>query len=413
MGSVVQGNDNERIARLLSWLRSEIDERAARFAKVNAGSIVRYRQAIESPDEPRILLLLDGAAAFRSAYEGTEHARWFDVFRSIASDGRQVGVHVIMTADRPGIMPSSVTAMFQRRVVLRMADANDYALMGLQNSVPEGDTPAGRGVIGDNEIQVAVLGGSPDLFEQARAMKLFGESMRDVGYTLARSVERLPELVSLSELPESVDEQPSLGIAYETLQPLAFPSSGVILVAGPPVSGKTATLITMVSSLRRHIPMSKCFLISQPRSDLVSLSCWDHVANTADDINETLTTLARVATEVDPEKTPVVLVVEGLPEFVGSGSDAILQDAIKNLNARGHLVIVEGEITTMTTSSPLLTLIRNERTGLLLAPDQMDGNVLRSQLPKMRKGDFPVGRGVLIVRGGAPTVVQVAFSDLA
>lgn len=60
VGSIVSGQDHERVARLLRWLRGLIDERALRYSKVDAATITAYRAIATVPDEPRILLLVDG-----------------------------------------------------------------------------------------------------------------------------------------------------------------------------------------------------------------------------------------------------------------------------------------------------------------------------------------------------------------
>jgi S-DNA-T family DNA segregation ATPase FtsK/SpoIIIE len=69
VGAIITGDDSERIARLLGRLRVLIDERADRYTKAAAGSITQYRELAGQPDEPRILLLVDGVGAFRQAYE--------------------------------------------------------------------------------------------------------------------------------------------------------------------------------------------------------------------------------------------------------------------------------------------------------------------------------------------------------
>lgn len=45
-----------------------IDERAVRYAAVNAGTVEEYRRLANQPDEPRILLLIDGFGG-SAAYE--------------------------------------------------------------------------------------------------------------------------------------------------------------------------------------------------------------------------------------------------------------------------------------------------------------------------------------------------------
>ena len=69
VGAVIDGDDTELVGRLLRRLRATVDERAARFAQVKAGTITEYRQLAGNPDEPRILLLVDGIGPFRQSCE--------------------------------------------------------------------------------------------------------------------------------------------------------------------------------------------------------------------------------------------------------------------------------------------------------------------------------------------------------
>ncbi len=62
--------------------------------------ITEYRELASKPDEPRILLLIDGIGTFREAYEVGPQYRLWETFQGIVADGRQVGVHVVVTADR-------------------------------------------------------------------------------------------------------------------------------------------------------------------------------------------------------------------------------------------------------------------------------------------------------------------------
>ena len=64
-----------------------------------------------------VLLLVDGMAAFREAYDYSNLTKWFTTFVQIATDGRQVGVHVIVTGDRPNAIPTSLGSSIQRRLI--------------------------------------------------------------------------------------------------------------------------------------------------------------------------------------------------------------------------------------------------------------------------------------------------------
>ena len=57
--------------------------RADRFAEVRAGTITEYRRLAGKPDEPRILLLVDGITTFRETYEFKGRERHFELFQQI------------------------------------------------------------------------------------------------------------------------------------------------------------------------------------------------------------------------------------------------------------------------------------------------------------------------------------------
>jgi S-DNA-T family DNA segregation ATPase FtsK/SpoIIIE len=47
--------------------------------------------------------------------------------------------------------------------------------------------------------------------------------------------------------------------------------------------------------------------------------------------------------------------------------------------------------------------------GIALQPDQADGAPFRAQFPRVRKADFPPGRGLYVTKSDPPVVVQVAL----
>lgn len=84
---------------------------------------MEYRRPANRPQEPRILPLIDGLPNFRNDFEiPAGRSIWCDVFKDILSGGRQLGIHVALTADRAGAVPASIAPSIQRKVVLRLAD---------------------------------------------------------------------------------------------------------------------------------------------------------------------------------------------------------------------------------------------------------------------------------------------------
>ncbi|OZB87952.1 MAG: cell division protein FtsK, partial [Microbacterium sp. 14-71-5] len=242
VGAVVRGDDVERVGRLLRHLRAVIDERATRYGAARADSVASYRSIAGAPDEPRILLLVDGIGAFRETYDSGPSPTPFALFEQIAADGRPVGVHVVVTADRPGAVPASIRSTLQRRLVLRLADEGDYSMLDVPADVVGAGSPAGRGVLDDLEIQVAVLGGSPSLTEQSRRLRSLAKGMHDLGtYAPGRvtPIRRLPDDIRLDGLPARVGPSVVVGMEDRDLSPWGFEPEGVCLVAGAPGSGRS------------------------------------------------------------------------------------------------------------------------------------------------------------------------------
>src|SRR5665811_1794109 len=155
VGSIVAGADHERLTRLLMFLRETVDDRAVRYSRASAATITDYRRIADAPDEPRIVVLVDGLTAFRQAYETGSKVRWLDLFPSLAAEGRPVGIHFVLSVDQRTGMPSSLASAVQRRVVLRMAHPDDYAFLGVAGDVLGMSSSPGRGLLNNAEIPVS------------------------------------------------------------------------------------------------------------------------------------------------------------------------------------------------------------------------------------------------------------------
>lgn len=409
VGSIIAGSDHERIVRLLGWIRELVDTRALRYSRLNAGTITDYRRLADAHHEPRILLIVDGVAAFRQAYESTDRLRWFDMLTSIATDGRPVGVHVVLSSDQRAGMTTALASAVQARVVLRLAGEDDYGLLGVARDVLSASSPPGRGLFGGSEIQVAVLGGTPDVVEQAAAIRRFAESMRRAGASAAQPIEKLPDLIQLTDLPTSAVDRPVVGMSSGTLAPFTVEPRGSFIVSGPPGSGRTTTLLTLVQSLRAWDTRVRFHYLGNRRSTLASVSFWSGRAYGVVEVAEYAAKLAVDLANGLATDPLAVVIVESIGEFVSGPADVALQDLAKICIAQDQFLIVEGETSTVTGSFGFLGAAKTSRAGLALAPDQSDGTtVYRTSFPRTNRGDFPPGRA-LHVALGRTEVVQIAY----
>ncbi|KAA9106457.1 FtsK/SpoIIIE domain-containing protein [Microbacterium rhizomatis] len=400
VGAIIAGDDQERVTRLLRMLRDIVDERSVRYGEVRAGTIAEYRRQANRPGEPRILVLIDGLGAFREAYEfAAGSAGWFTIFSQLAVDGRQVGVHFVMSGDRPNSLPTSIASTVQKRFVLRLATDDDYLLLGAPRDVLDAASPPGRGMIDGDELQFAVLGGSANMAVQSRELERLGESMRRNGIPQAPAVGRLPESVPLADLPvRTAGGEPVIGLADLDLGPLGIDPKGAFLLAGPPGSGRTTALATIGRAVRRASPQQPVVHLA-PRRTTLGLASESRFA--ADDPATVAALAESVATAIEGGMLmrPAIL-IEHVTEFTGTEAEASLDRLIRVAVRADGFVVGEAESSTWGQAWMLAQPFKAARRGLVLAPSDIDGEALfGTSLGRVRRSDFPPGRGFVIHQG--------------
>ncbi|CAN5368736.1 FtsK/SpoIIIE domain-containing protein [soil metagenome] len=405
VGSIVSGDDPERVVRLLRQLKGTLEERSARYAEVDAGSIVDYRRLADRPDEPRILLLVDNYPAFRTEFESsTARAPWYQALHQLVAEGRQLGIHVALSADRPGSMPSALAAGIQRRVALRLADETAYALLDYPRDILDSSSPPGRAIVDGFETQVAIVGDKQSVADQSRALAALAAAMRAAGRADVPPVGSLPKEYPAAALPDDLEGMPVLGISDDTLEPISFDPTGVFLLAGPPGSGRTTALEALVGSLRRAMPKAEYYYFGPARSQIGALEGWASSARTPDDIVDLAKELSATIKE-GKGTTKIVVVVEQVADYLSSPADAPLTDLFKAIKRSDQFLLAESETSSWSSSWPLLAEVRSARTGLLLQPESIEGEMLmKTTLPRVGRGEFPPGRGFYITRGKAVRV---------
>jgi len=397
VGSIVPGDDEDSVGRLLRYLVGIIEERALRYSALRAESLVKYRELADRSQEARILLLLDGFGNFRTTYEGSVSLlAQYNLFQRILIDGRTVGVHVAMTADRPSVVPTSVAASFQRTMVLRQSAEDAYAAMGVPKDILTPTSPPGRAMqVGRPlEMQLAILGTDLSTAGQARMVERLVGQIAEHHPTRPRQIQKLSAVVPAAEVPAQVAGRPVLGKEDATLAWMGFDPTGIILLSGPGQSGRTMAIRWLAESMRRALPDVPRIHFSASRTPLSGLDLWTISRSDVDSVAERLGTVMQYAMQPQQDGALISIFVEGLPDFVGSVVEEEMTALVRLCRRNGHLLVAEGESAAWGSPWPLVMEIRNARTGLLLQPEQADGdNLLRTPLPRARRSDFPPGRG--------------------
>ena len=418
VGSVVPGEDLDRVRRLVAHLTDVTNERSRRFSAASASRLDQYRSLTSSPDEPRILVVLDGLGAFRSVMEGSaENLQIFSQFQRLLAEGPAVGVHFVVTADRSLAVPASLASAFGRRLVLRLSDSDEYRALGLPPDVLTYDSPPGRGVFTDVQLEVqlavflsddAAAAGETSVAAQIRALESLASAVSSRHSERPMQIRPLPELVGPDEMPDEVGGRPVLGLEDASLAPIPFEPAGLVMISGPEQSGRTQALLWFAEAVRRWRPDTHLVHLSARPSPNTAADTWTRAADTGDDCLEVLDWCMGVVGDRTSQQ-PIAIFVEHFTEFVQGPCDAALMAVVQACKRNGHLLVAEAESPTWATYLPLITELRNARTGLLLQPDQSDGDLLlKTPLPRCRRADFPAGRGFW-VRAGRAAKVQVPW----
>ncbi|MFK4834641.1 FtsK/SpoIIIE domain-containing protein [Microbacterium sp. ZW T2_14] len=409
VGSVVSGDDVERVQRLLRTIRQMLDDRGRRFSEAGAASLTEYRAITGDVDEPRVILLLDGFGVFKQDWETTSaRAAYYSIFMRILGEGRPLGIHVVATADRYGAVPTAVSANVTKRVVLRMSDEGAYSILGVPKDVLNERSVPGRAIVDGLETQIAVIGGTTNVAEQNAAAAQFAAALRAAGAVEARNIGSLPTELDAASLPDRIDDLPVLGIGDDTLGPKGFEPVGTFVVAGPPQSGKTTAVRGIVRALERFDPKVELFHFGGRRAVLRDDRAWRRSAIGIEDVRA----LAKELKEIVADETlssRIAIVVENITEFGDTDAERPLKELFQAINRSDHFLVADGDVTQLSGGYGLIGELKAGRHGIALRPESYDGESLfKVPFPKVQRHEFPPGRG-LFVENGRFVTVQLAL----
>jgi len=422
-GAVVTRDQPERVARLLDRLAGEVSRRQQMLAMKGASSAAEQRAMAADPLErlPWMVLLLDNWEGYTSTFESYDYGKLLDAANRLFREGGSAGLKVVMTADRSGFS-GAVSSVFADKLILRMADPNDYSTGGLSAREVPKNMPSGRALRptdhGVLENQVALLAADPSGQAQVESLQRIGrEATERIGRVtrLPRQVRpmRVDALPPRITVPEAMALDPDFrpeplwalfGVGGDELAPVGVDlqeSGPGFVIAGPPKSGRSTTLMAATQSLtERGVPV---VLVTPRRSPLRQ---WEGRPNvlgvlggdaTGDDLRE-LTDKAG--------SDPYVVVVDDAELIYDTPLDEAFEEVIRTGLDGDHAIIAAGSADSMGSQyRGFLVEARKSRTGLLLSPQgAAEGDLFNVRLPR-DAGGGPTGRGLLI-RGGSVLQVQ-------
>jgi S-DNA-T family DNA segregation ATPase FtsK/SpoIIIE len=233
--------------------------------------------------------------------------------------------------------------------------------------------------------------------------------MVKAGASPAPAIERLTEQVLLNTLPGAPGESIVIGVADDSLAPVATPGSGSFVIAGPPGSGRTTTLLALATSLHRDKPQMELYHLSARRSPLSSLALWKKSADSMDEARALVQTLTTRIAGGKLLPGEIAIFIEHITDYHESELERDVEALIKAAVRAEQFIAGEAESSTWNQAYSVGRPMRAARRGIILQPDDVDSDLLKASFGRIR-GDVPPGRGYL-VGGGRSRKLQVATTD--
>ena len=404
VGDVVPGDNEERVYRVINMIGDIVDERAARFSRVSAQDLTAYRKSSGNVQVPRILLLIDNIGALvEELQSATRHQKLWNRFQQILLDGRSLGVHVAAGADRFQAIPTSLASNFQRKIVLRQADADAYLNFGVPRDVLSPTSFPGRALqVGDSRVlQIAIMGDNINTLAQSRLIEQLGSFMKKTPRQWPKPIGAMPEVLRAAQIPAGAVGRPVIGMGAAEPAPRACRGVGTLSVGGGPQTGRSNAVAWLAHTLMKAYPGATFLHASSGRSALSTRFDWaEHVVG-VDATQEMIARHKVLFEEPAPESGPgVVLVVENLAGYVYSAADSTLTECIALARSNGHLVIAEADISGWSRAGGLGTAVKGGRAGLVLCPALSDSDyVIGVSAPALASRENVPGRGYFAQNG--------------
>ncbi|HET6699598.1 MAG TPA: FtsK/SpoIIIE domain-containing protein [Nocardioidaceae bacterium] len=441
-GAVVTRTQTERATRLIGRLGVEVTRRQETLAEQGYADLTEQRTAAArdgSGEEPlpHLVVLLDRWEGFTSSLGEIDNGRLTEEVQRLLREGASVGVHLVIAGDRT-LLSSRMATLAEEKLVLRLADRNDYSLAGLNPKKMPEQLPPGRAFRAESgvEAQIALL--APDASGQGQGAALtdIGARVRERDAGVPRSrrpfrVDVLPKRLDFDQAwqMQAEDHGPLWGLVgvggdeLAAVGPDLGAGAATFVAGGPAKSGRSTLLLTMA---RSFLAGGAALVVVTPRpSPLRELEGHPGVARVITDADlgeeqlRDAVSAARGQDSGEDEQAggarPVVVLVDDAELLKDCPAKGALRDLVRTGGDRGIALVVAGVTEEVGGGfSGWLVDVKKNRQGALLSPQNpMDGDLLGVRLPRSMAGQ-PVqpGRALVHLGDGELRTVQVPATAL-
>ena len=301
-------------------------------------------------------------------------------------------VSVVVAGDRSLITPR-FSGAFDRRLALRLGDPTDYGALGVSARDLPVAFPPGRGVRTDDgvEFQVAVPEPRPghSVTGAVRAAVAgIAAATTTPAPTDAVRLRSLPGHVTVDDVGPAVGGLFRLGLGGDGAGPVTldpFGGSRRWLVCGPPRSGRSTVLaVALLEAVRTDC---RVIVAAPPRSPLTGLATRAGVT--------TIDPSGRPGLGATSTRDATLLLVDDTDAFVDTEVGDALLTWVRDTGSQVSVLAAGRPDELALAYRGLGAEVRRSRSGIVLRPGPVDGELFGLRLPRARPAD-PPGRGRLI-----------------
>jgi DNA segregation ATPase FtsK/SpoIIIE, S-DNA-T family len=342
-----------------------------------------------------IVTFVDNWSGLINGFQKLELLPYLDRLTRLIADGRGIKMYFILTAEREGVISSTVSSAVDNVWSFRLASSQDVGTRNREHAGRLLSLPVGRVMLTNgNEAQVvfpcppAPVAAAPlpvgiSLPGQQPYVRLLPDSFPAAG---------LGNATDLRTVPLGIDEMWN-AVALDVL------SNPYFLAVGNPRTGKSTALTTITSALWSTGHIDSSYLVGGRRTSLATLPSWSQSAMGADDARGVLDA---VKNDLTANKR-VLLVLDDADDFadISSSLNPVLDNLLKFGLDHQLLVLCAVSVNrAQRTFSSWLGALKTQQHGLLLGGNPDNSDIFQIRLPRPINSNEPPGRGFLVTPRG-------------
>lgn len=442
VGAVASARDVDRIRRTFALIRNLIGSRQALFDHLGIDSMREFRRRRTDPagsaelssygdDHGDVFVVVDGWD-IGFAVNGPYYDEYMPTMESIALQGLNYGVHLVISSSRWAAIRPAIKDMIQTRLEMRLGDLTD-TVFNSHRAVVAAVPPnrPGRGISSEALHMLTALPRTDGNGDADTASAGLSAAITQVNQTFsgrrAPEVRLLPNQVTMPEILARVPDPTNLaerlavpfGIRESDLGPavIDFGVSTHFVILGSSGSGKSTVLAALLESIRTRFTAdeARVLLVDYRRQHMDSLPQEQLVGylTSARDLVENLPPFVqKMRTRRPPDGVtsqqlkdrswwsgPEIFVVVDDYHMVAQRGQMNPLDPIKDLIVDGrdtgfHLVAARNiaQADSAMYDSVLGQVKNLNSSGLIMDGTKLDGMLIGDVKPTKQ----PVGRGILV-----------------